>query len=295
MTDTDERTEGSWTIAAVSEKLRIPIPTIRSWERRYGFASPPRTHGRHRRYTSTEVKQLRALRDAIAAGHSAREAVEMLREGGAPASARRPEVDALLKAAMDLDPNEARTILIGAAESLGVEVAAVEVALPALQEVGTRWKTGTCDVANEHLMTEAVRAWLARLLTLAPAPARQAPVVLSCGPKELHSAGLEAFGLILARRGWSVLLLGALTPVDSLVRAVTDTRAPAAVVVAQRSVNRRSTLESIEAIDGLVGLRAFYAGSAFASPVSRRGVPGTYLGTDLLGAADVMDRTLTRP
>ena len=37
------------TIAQVSALLGIPVPTIRSWERRYGFPTPSRTRGRHRR------------------------------------------------------------------------------------------------------------------------------------------------------------------------------------------------------------------------------------------------------
>lgn len=294
MTSVDGHIEGSLAISAVSDMLGIPVPTIRSWERRYGFPSPSRTRGKHRRYTAAEIEQLRALRDAIAHGLTAREAATMLRDGATDVGTRRPQIDELLRAAIDLDPNAARAVLDGVTESLGVETAVVDVALPALQEVGNRWKAGTCDVANEHLMTQAVRSWLARLLTLSPPPARPAPVVLACGPKELHSAGLEAFGVILARRGWSVTLLGALTPTDSLVKAVTQTRAPAAVVVAQRSVNRRSTLESIEAIDRVLGVRAFYAGGAFASPASRRGVPGTYLGTDLLQAAGDIDATMIR-
>jgi DNA-binding transcriptional MerR regulator len=54
------------TIATVSELLDIPIPTIRSWERRYGFPTPVRTQGKHRRYSVAEADQLRLLRDVIA-------------------------------------------------------------------------------------------------------------------------------------------------------------------------------------------------------------------------------------
>jgi len=290
--DPKEPIEGSVAIAAVSEALGIPVPTIRSWERRYGFPTPARTRGKHRRYTSAEVEQLRALRDAITQGFAARDAVAMVRRGRIVGPTKRSEVDGLIKTATDLDPSAARTVLDQATETLGPEVAATEIALPALQEVGSRWKVGLCDIATEHLMTDAVRAWIARLATLAPPPSRRWPIVLSCGPKELHSVGLEAFGMILTRRGWSVLRLGALTPVDTLVSSVTQIRAPAAVVVAQRSVNRGSTIEAIEAIDRILGVRAFFAGGAFASPASRRGVPGEYLGTDLLAAADVIDSTV---
>ncbi len=289
-----EPIEGSFAIAGVSEKLGIPVPTIRSWERRYGFPVPPRTNGKHRRYTDAEVEQLRAMRDAITQGHAAREAVDLIRDGPRTESAVRPEVGALLRAAVALDPNRARAILNEAAEALGPDQAAVQVALPALHEVGSRWKAGTCDVASEHLMTEAVRAWLARLTTFAPPAHGPLPIVLSCGPKELHTVGLEAFAMILAIRRWAVLTLGASTPVDPLVRAVRETKAPAAVIVAQRSVHRRSTVGSIEAVDRLRGVRAFFAGAAFGSPASRRGVPGTYLGTDLVAAASTIEATLLK-
>ena len=125
---------------------------------------------------------------------------------------------------MDLDPDAARTVLNGATDSLGVEAAVVDVMLPAMEEVGSRWKAGTCDAANEHLLTDVVRAWMARLTTLAPTMSSQPPVVLSCGPKDLHTVGLEAFGMLLTRRSASVVMLGALTPVASLRRAVERSR-----------------------------------------------------------------------
>jgi methanogenic corrinoid protein MtbC1 len=282
-------------IAAVSEMLDIPIPTIRSWERRYGFPSPARTRGRHRRYSIAEVEQLRALRDAITAGHPAHEAVELVRGGLGWVPVRDPRIDTLLRCAMDLDPGAARKLLNGATEELGVEAAVTAVAIPAMHEVGDRWKAGTCDAASEHLLTDAVRAWLARLTAFAPPTSRPWPVVLACGPKELHSVGLEAFGLLLVLRGHPVVNLGALTPVESLRKAIRDSRATAAVVVAQRSVNRRSTVGSIEASHDLLGDRTFYAGGAFATSASRRGVPGVYLGIDLVQGAGRVDLAVAAP
>ena len=289
---TDRDAGGRRPIAAVSEMLGVPVPTIRSWERRYGFPAPSRTRGRHRRYSIHEVDELRALRDTITLVYAAKEAVEIVRRG-AVAPARSLAVDELLRAAMNLDPNAARTVLNGATDSLGVDATVVDVVLPAMEEVGSRWKAGTCDAANEHLLTDVVRAWIARLTTLATTASPRAPVVLSCGPKDLHTVGLETFGMLLIRRGAPVLMLGALTPVASLRRAVEGSHAGAAVVVSQRSVNRRSTVESIEAIHGLLGPHAFYAGGAFSSPASRRDVPGVYLGTDLIRAAETVDLART--
>ncbi len=289
--DTNRRAERGLPIAAVSELLAIPVPTIRSWERRYGYPAPARTAGRHRRYSTVEVEQLRALRDAITQGHAARDAVALVERAANGAPARDPAIDAILKAAMDLDPEGVRSVLDRVGASVGVENAVGEVVLPAMHEVGTRWKAGICDAANEHLLTGSVRRWLARQTTFAPPAFQPGPVVLACGPKELHSVGLEAFGAVLVGRGWPVIVLGAMTPVDSLRKAVLESRAHAAVVVAQRAVNRRSTSEALDAIEPLLGGRAFYAGGAFLTPSSRRDVSGTYLGTDILVAAAAIDAT----
>jgi len=127
---------------------------------------------------------------------------------------------------------------------------------------------------------------------MAPPAFRPFPLVLACGPKDLHTIGLEAFGVVLARRGWSLRTLGPLTPVDSLVAAVRAAEARGAVVTSQRSVSRRPAVEAIEAAARLPGVRAFYAGMGFAPPAARRDVPGTWLGDDVLEAAVVLERGL---
>jgi MerR family transcriptional regulator, light-induced transcriptional regulator len=282
------------TISAVSGLLEIPVPTIRSWERRYGFPSPERTHGKHRRYSMQEVDLLRALRDEITRGHPAREAVQIVlsqRSGGGVPRVR--YLDDFVGSAMRLDPGGLRDALDGAAESLGVETTIRDVALPAMREMGSRWTTGNCDIAHEHLSTEAVRVWLARLSAMAPPPFRPAPLVLACGPKDLHSIGLEAFGVLLSRRGWGTRVLGPRTPTSSLVAAMLASRAIGAVVTSQRSVTRRAAVEAITAVDAIPGITAFYAGNAFAAPAARKGVPGVYLGSDVVAGVEVLETELT--
>jgi DNA-binding transcriptional MerR regulator len=293
MLDQKEPTGPGVPIASVSKSLAIPVPTIRSWERRYGFPSPPRTDGRHRRYTAREIEQLRDLRDLITHGHSAREAVARLSalpvgtEGG-------DLVTELIEAALRLDSDGVRRTLDRSAERLGVESAIRDVVFRAMREIGTRWKTGTCDIEQEHLASEAVRVWLARQTTMAPPPFRPDPIVLACGPKDLHTIGLETFAVVLARRGWPLRMLGAMTPAASLLSTVRSVGAAAAVVIAQRGVTRRAAIESLAAVDAVPGVRVFYAGGAFAAPSARRGVPGTYLGDDVVGAAEIVESALAR-
>jgi DNA-binding transcriptional MerR regulator len=282
------------TIAAVSSLLGIPVPTIRSWERRYGFPVPSRTQGKHRRYSVDEIDQLRMMRDEITRGHSASEAVDIVRRYSTEDRPRAELLDRFLEAAMRLDPVKLRETLMTGSESMGVEETMRLVALPAMREMGSRWKAGVCDTAHEHLATEAVRVWLARQSAMAPAAFRPFPLVLACGPKDLHTIGLEAFGVVLARRGWSIRTLGPLTPVASLVAAVRAAEARGAVVTSQRGVTRRSAVEAIAAVEALPGVEAFYGGAAFGTDASRRDVPGTYLGEDIVEAAEILERMLAK-
>jgi DNA-binding transcriptional MerR regulator len=280
------------TIASVSSLVGIPIPTIRSWERRYGFPVPSRTQGKHRRYSVGEIDQLRMVRDEITRGHSAREAVDIVRRTTTEARPRIALFDRFLEASMRLDPAGLREALTEGTEQIGVEHTIRDIALPGMREMGSRWQAGVCDTAHEHLATEAVRVWLARQSAMAPASFRPFPLVLACGPKDLHTIGLEAFGVILARRGWSIRTLGPLTPVSSLVAAVRAAEARGAVVTSQRGVTRRAAVEAIEAVDAIPGVKAFYAGAGFGPAVARKDVPGTYLGDDVVEAAEIMEAEL---
>jgi len=287
---TSEEHEGL-RIAAVSRLLGIPVATIRSWERRYEFPAPPRTDGHHRRYGGVELEQLRALRDLVTKGHSARDAVALVRRTAPSGSQEGSPPEKVLDAVLALDGDLLRAELDAATERLGVETTIQQVILPAMREVGSRWREGRCDIGREHLATEVVRSWLSRQAFLAPQPFRPRPIVLASGPQDLHTVGLEAFSVILARRGWPCRVLGARTPPDALVTTVQSVHAVAAVVTAQRAVTRRSAVGSIEAAHALPGVRAFYAGDAFAAPAARKDIGGIYLGEDLVEAAAIIEES----
>jgi DNA-binding transcriptional MerR regulator len=276
-------------IATVSKLLGVPVPTIRSWERRYQFPAPPRTDGRHRRYRDIEFDQLRALRDLVTNGHSTKDAVTQVRNAMLAPSGDASPAEPIIHAALALDTARLRAALDASTERLGIEDTISRAILPAMREIGARWKAGRCDVGREHLATEAVRAWLARQTFLAPPPFRPHPIILACGPQDLHTIGLESFAVILTRRGWPCRILGARTPTQALVTAVQATEAIAAVITAQRSVTRRSAAHAITAAHALPGVQAFYAGDAFTAPTARTNIPGTYLGQDLTEAALIIE------
>ena len=161
-----------------------------------------------------------------------------------------------------------------------------------MREVGESWHAGRIDVSHEHLATSATRSWLAALRPTGPLRA-QSPIVLSCGPLDHHTLGLEALGVLLRQRHWDCRMLGARTPADSLTRAVAETDAVAVVLVCHVTAGRPAAIEALRS-PGLRQRHVFYAGGAFWSPRARHGVPGQYLGTSIAQATDLITATLSR-
>jgi len=279
------------TIQAVSKLLDVPAPTIRSWERRYGVPPTSRSQGGHRRFFPDDLVMLRQMRDEIAKGHRAADAAARVIRAHEDESPHQDLINDFLHTAYRLDPRGGDALLEHARETLGVETAVTGVLLPAMRQVGVWWETGRCDVAHEHLATEAARAWLNRLLYLGPAPWQSETLILTCGPRDFHTLGLESMGVLLANRGYGCRVLGARTPVKSLSAAVQGTGAAGLLMVSHLSIGRRSAIDALRSVQH-TGALLFYAGNAFVSPQSRKGVPGSYLGEDLLAAADVITTAL---
>ena len=279
-------------ISAVSLMLEIPVPTIRSWERRYGIPTPSRTGGKHRRFAIDSIAELRDLRDAIASGRRAGEAATAIR---LRAKVHTDELDSarkILDAALAYDPDTIRAALEDAHMRHGLDHVIQWIVLPVLRDIGTLWEAGKCDVSNEHLASQQIRAWLTKQVALARVDSSFGPLVLACGPSDVHSIGLEAFYVILTRRGWSCRVLGAATPTASLVAAVRATKPSGVVITSHLNVNRRSAAESLQAVESLGSVPLFYAGNAFAETRNRSGLPGVYLGDDLVSAAETIDRSI---
>ncbi len=272
-------------ISEVSELLGVPAPTLRSWELRYGIPTTGRSPGGHRRYADEAVHELRLLRDEIAHGRKASEAARAVRALLDPADPRLARIRSLLDASRSMQPAKLRAILEQTWEELGLAATIDEVLMPAMRQIGTFWETGRCDVAQEHLTTEAARAWLSRTTSLAPAPRPGRPILLACGPRDLHTLGLEALAALLAHRLRGCRVLGARTPARMLVTAVKATDAAAVVIVSHLPTQRRPAVDALRAA-AQTGVPVFFAGNAFLLPGGRTGVPGTYLGERIAQASE---------
>ncbi len=274
------------TASEVSAMLGIPIPTMRAWERRYGWPSPRRTGGGHRRYSGLEVSQLRALRDEIATGRPPPAAVELLRQ----IEGRREErfVTPLLDASADHDPAGIHSVLLELDREMDYERAVQSVIIPALRGIGDRWQTGTCDVAGEHLLTAAARCWISR--GVHGPPGSRGRVFLSTAPNEHHTVALEAFAALLARRGWDCVLPTPWGRDEHLLEAAKMCAPDLAVIVAHRNTSRARAVQALRGVKALGIDHIYYAGNGFASSRARRSVPGRLLPPDLLAACELIER-----
>lgn len=283
---------GGVSIRRAAEIVGVQAATIRSWERRHGLAVPPSTPGGHRRYHEADLQRLALMREEIIRGRSPADAVAAAHRVVDQHPATRDLVDAMVDAAQRLDQRGVRSALDHAAGTLGLGPAIDDVLMTGMRLLGLLWRTGRCDVAEEHLATGVARAWLAERARDGGPPVHRRPVVLACGPTTQHTLGLESLGVLLTLRGWPCVSLGAETPTRSLVRATTTSHAAAVVVVAHMAVNRRAAVASLQAVSE-TSAEVFYAGHAFTRASSRRSVPGTYLPESIAEANRVVDARLT--
>jgi MerR family transcriptional regulator, light-induced transcriptional regulator len=291
---TAQSTCAALTIQQASTLMTVPVSTLRSWEQRYDIPRTSRTSGGHRRYTTTAIDEVRLMRDEIARGKRAGEAAVSARLLLEPPGPARRLVDMFLDAAQAMDPGRVRACLNEAADQLGLNASVDEVLMPAMRRIGWRWETGRCDVGHEHLATEAVRTWLGRIVAFAPQPRRLEPVLLACGPRDSHTLGIDALTALLTRADRQCRLLGARTPVASLVNATRTVEAAAVVITSHLSIGRRPAIEAIRAAAGS-GVPVFYAGNAFIAAPTRQRLPATYLGDSIRDAARIIEAAIESP
>jgi methanogenic corrinoid protein MtbC1 len=197
-------------IAALAKRTGVAADTLRKWEQRYKILSPNRTTGGQRRYSEVDVARVEWLVARLADGYRIGEAAALL-GGTAGETSRTPAEhrDALLAAAVAADPEAVARLLDQAFALHPLVETLTSVVEPLLRRVGDEWQAGNFTVAQEHLVSEAVRARIERLLADGRGGVRGL-AVLACPPGERHDCGL----LMLRADGWQVAYLGADTPLE---------------------------------------------------------------------------------
>jgi len=122
----------------------------------------------------------------------------------------------------------------------------VDLLVPALRTIGTRWEQGQLSVAAEHRASAVATRIVGRL---GPMFARRGlsrgAVVLGAPEGDLHALPCAIVADILRGRGFEVLDLGANTPVGSFVESAQGTNRLIAIIVGVSSVDSLKRLPEI--------------------------------------------------
>jgi DNA-binding transcriptional MerR regulator len=234
----------------VARRTGVTPDSLRAWEKRYGAVHPERTPTGRRLYSDEDVERLRLLRQATLGGRSIGQiaglSTEELRAlvaedeekavqppprtagphpGGLAAPAQL--LEEALDAARRLQPGELEEILSRARVSLSRPALLEEFVIPLVQQVGNCWRQGTLRVAHEHLVTAALRSFLARLQEASKNPAGS-PVLIATTPAgQVHELGLLAAAAVAADHGWDVIYLGPDLPPEDIASAALERNARA--------------------------------------------------------------------
>ncbi len=203
----------------------------------------------HRRYPREEVRRLRLVARALAAGfragrvvaagekellallESAREGRRRARgEGGAPDAlerfaAARPAVELWLAAARRMEESALTRAFHEAWEEQGPLRFLEDRAVPFLKSLGEAWEFGEISIAEEHFASERLNDFLATMWRRLNERSPGRPFVLATLPRDLHRLGLQMAAVVVAVADHRVVFLGADTPPGEIERSARRTGA----------------------------------------------------------------------
>ena len=237
-------------IGALSAATGIPVDTLRTWERRYGFPLAERKPSGHRVYPLSTVPRLRRVAQAIARGHRAAQvlpASERLlegllatlpevpaepapanRAGAQPARSAPTEIAELFAAVRAFDAERLRAAFHLEWARLGPLEFLEQRATSLLAAIGNAWAEGSLDVRHEHFASSVLEDFLRTVRLPLDDRARGPIAALATLPGELHGLGLQMSALVFALAGWRALILGVDTPVEQIAALARE--APIAAV-----------------------------------------------------------------
>lgn len=271
------------TIGALSRETGIPVPTLRTWERRYGQPEPLRRPSGHRLYPVEWVERLRRVDFLLRQGHRAANVLVLpvtQLESMVALSQARPltprfsptvglpgdagdAVARLLRAVTRLE----RELLMGDLRlewtRLGPLRFLSEVVTPFMTQVGEAWRRGELEVSHEHFTSACVRGLLHELRQPYDHSARGPRVVMAALPGDQHDIGLLMAALVLAMRGRRILYLGADMPIEETIRTAGNQRAHAIALSVSAAFDRDRAADLLARMRAALpaGIELWFGGS----------------------------------
>ena len=299
-------------LGAVVEKAGVQAHTLRAWERRYGLPQPQRSEGGHRLYSQRDVDIIRWLVGRQAEGLNIGRAVELWKKLTAagrdplsgpagpepPSAVSGASLDALreawVAACLAFDETRAEQTVVEGFALLDPETVVTGVLQKGLSRIGDLWYEGKATVQQEHFATGLAVRRVEAIVAASPPPTRKELIIVAGPPGELHGFSLLLATLLLRRRGWNVLHLGADVPLERLAETIAASR-PYMVVAAAQQLTTAATLRELAALLQKEGVATAYGGWVFNRiPDVRDRIPGHYLGRRLECVPEKMETLMGR-
>lgn len=292
----------AFNLKAVLRETGLAADTLRAWERRYGLPAPQRTAGGHRLYSQYDIETIKWLIARQAEGLSISRAVDLWNEQTAsgsdplagaassgifPAQAATPDSnlealrDQWLDACLRFDEPRAEQTLNQAFSMYPVELVCTDLLQRGLVEIGAKWYENNASVQQEHFASALAMRRLDSLLSAAPAPTRNGTALIGCVADEWHAFTPLLLSLLLRRRGWNVVYLGANVPNDRFAETAQAVKADLVILVAQTLVAAASLQLAAQGL-AVQNVRVAYGGRIFnLHPSLAAKIPGRLLGESI--------------
>jgi len=304
----------TYNIKVVLNKTGIAADTLRAWERRYGLPVPQRTQGGHRLYSEHDIATIKWLLAKQDEGLSISRAVDLWNEqlaSGSDPLADSPSIDSIapvaiptnssestitalraewINACMEFDEITAEQILNQAFSVLPIESVCMNILQMGLSEIGDLWYQNKLSVQQEHFASSLAMRRLDALLSAAPAPTKKQTILVGCPADEWHTFTPLLLSLLLRRRGYKIIYLGANVPADRFTDTVKDVGADLVVLVSQQ-LTSAATLQHTAHVLTHKNIPVAFGGRIFNIRTSLvEYIPGYFLGNDLRNAVEEVEK-----
>jgi MerR family transcriptional regulator, light-induced transcriptional regulator len=309
-----------YNLKAVVRETGLKPDTIRAWERRYGLPEPQRAESGHRLYSHNDIVMLKWLVARQNEGMSISRAIVLWRQLtesnvdpttvnqslviGPTVGADQPVAtvdhlgelrEAWLNACLNFDEQTAERVVAQAFALFPVEVVCAELLQRGLATIGQAWFEGRVTVQQEHFASALATRRIEAVLAATPPPTRPGRIVMGCPPEETHIFAPLMLTLLLRRRGWEVIFLGADVPLANLIATTRAARTQLVILVAQQLLTA-ATLYEMGRLLLQERVPLAFGGRIFSEiPELRQRIPGHYLGDQLGGAAQLVENIMALP
>jgi DNA-binding transcriptional MerR regulator len=303
-------TAPTYNIKVVLKETGLAADTLRAWERRYGLPTPVRSAGGHRLYSQRDIDTIKWLVARQAEGLSISRAVDLWNEqtssgtdpladiftpgpGYTTADTLGSHRSEWVSACMAFNEYLAEKTLNQAFGLFPLEAVCTEVLQRGLSELGDMWYRNEASVEQEHFATALAQRKLETLITAAPPPVHSQLVLMGSTPGEGHYFSLVLLTLLMRRRGFPVIYLGANVPFMQLDKILSQVK-PALVVLAAQQLITAAPLYEVAKELSRFDTKIAYGGRIFSLlPELRARIPAHFLGETIEAALQTMELLLT--